>query len=95
MVERILRRAKRGLANEEEGLMHTVVLAIFNDEASADAAATFLKESGVAKGDAMGVLVLDQTGKIKADKVGKRSWAKVLVSGLSWRWLPRSGWQPA
>ena len=55
---------------------HTVVLAIFNDEASADAAAASLKESGVAKGDAMGVLVLDETGKIKADKVGKRSWGK-------------------
>ena len=55
---------------------NTVVLAIFKDEPSADAAATFLKESGVAKGEAMGVLVLDDTGKIKADKVGKRSWAK-------------------
>jgi hypothetical protein len=66
------------LAEEEEGLMpeHTVVLAIFNDEPSADAAAASLKESGVAKGDAIGVLVLDETGKIKADKVGKRSWGK-------------------
>jgi hypothetical protein len=55
---------------------HTVVLAIFNDEASADAAAASLKESGVAKGDAIGVLVLDDKGKLKADKVGKRSWGK-------------------
>jgi hypothetical protein len=55
---------------------HTVVLAIFNDEASADAAAASLKESGVAKGDAVGVLVLDNNGKLKADKVGKRSWGK-------------------
>ncbi len=55
---------------------HTVVLAIFNDEASADAAATSLKESGVTKGDAVGVLVLDDNGKLKADKVGKRSWGK-------------------
>ena len=55
---------------------HTVVLAIFNDEASADAAAASLKESGVAKGDAIGVLVLDENGKLKADKVGKRSWGK-------------------
>jgi hypothetical protein len=55
---------------------HVVVLAIFKDEASADAAAAALKESGVAKGDAMGVLVLDEKGELKADKVGKRSWGK-------------------
>jgi hypothetical protein len=55
---------------------HTVVLAIFSDEASADAAAASLKESGMAKGDAIGVLVLDDNGKLKAEKVGKRSWGK-------------------
>src|SRR5271170_2339596 len=54
----------------------TVVLAIFNDEGSADAAAVALKDSGVAKGDAMGVLVLNEKGELKADKVGKRSWGK-------------------
>src|SRR6516225_9560084 len=62
----------------EEGLMsnHTVILAIFKDEVSADAAAASLKESGVAKGDAIGVLVLNEKGELKADKVGKRSWGK-------------------
>jgi uncharacterized membrane protein len=55
---------------------HTVVVAIFNDEAAADTAAASLKESGVAKGDALGVLVLDDKGRLKADKVGKRSWGK-------------------
>jgi len=54
----------------------TVVLAIFNDEASADVAAASLKDSGVAKRDAIGVLVLDEKGKIKTDKVGKRSMGK-------------------
>lgn len=54
----------------------TVVLAIFKDEVSADAAAASLKESGVAKGDAVGVLVLNEKGELKADKVGKRSWGK-------------------
>jgi hypothetical protein len=54
----------------------TVVLATFNDEWSADTAAASLKESGVAKGDAIGVLVLDEQGELKADKVGKRSWGK-------------------
>ena len=54
----------------------TVVLAVFNDEISADEAAASLKDSGVAKGDAIGVLVLDEKGELKADKVGKRSWGK-------------------
>jgi hypothetical protein len=54
----------------------TVVLAIFENEVSADHAAASLKESGMTRGDAMGVLVLDETGKLKADKVGKRSWGK-------------------
>jgi hypothetical protein len=54
----------------------TVVLGIFEDEGSADAAAAALKDSGVAKGDAIGVLVLDENGELKADKVGKRSWGK-------------------
>jgi hypothetical protein len=55
---------------------HTVVLAIFNDENSADAAAALLKESNLAKGDAIGVLALNEKGELKADKVGKRSWGK-------------------
>ena len=50
----------------------TVVLAIFKDEVSADMAAGSLKDSGVAHGDAIGVLVLDEKGEIKAEKVGKR-----------------------
>jgi hypothetical protein len=54
----------------------TVVLAIFKDEVSADMAASALKESGMAKGDAIGVLVLNEKGELKADKVGKRSWGK-------------------
>lgn len=55
---------------------HTVVISIFEDEASADAAANRLKDSGFASGDAIGVLVLDENGELKADKVGKRSWGK-------------------
>jgi hypothetical protein len=54
----------------------TVVLAIFKDEASADLAAASLKDSRLAKGDAVGVLVLNEKGELKADKVGKRSWGK-------------------
>jgi hypothetical protein len=54
----------------------SVVLAIFEDEATADAAAASLKDSGVAKGDAIGVLVLNEKGELKEDKVGKRTWGK-------------------
>jgi len=54
----------------------TVVVAIFKDEASADNAAASLKDSGIARGDAIGVLVLNEKGELKAEKVGKRSWGK-------------------
>ncbi len=60
----------------------TVVLAIFKDEVSADMAAASLKDSGVAHGDAIGVLVLDEKGEIKAEKVGKRSVGKGAGIGL-------------
>ena len=60
----------------------TVDLAIFKDEASADAAVAAVKDSGVAHGDAIGVLVLDEHGKIKVDKVGKRSVGKGAGIGL-------------
>jgi hypothetical protein len=61
----------------------TVVLAIFSDEASADVAAESLKDSGVAKKDAIGVLVLDEKGRIKTDKVGKRSMGKGAGIGVA------------
>jgi hypothetical protein len=61
----------------------TVVLAIFNDEAAADVAAASLKDSGVAKKDAIGILVLDEKGKIKTDKVGHRSMGKGAGIGVA------------
>src|ERR1017187_2167881 len=60
----------------------TVVLAIFEDEVSADAAAASLKDSGVAHHDAIGVLVLNDKGEVKAGKVGKRSVGKGAGIGL-------------
>lgn len=54
----------------------TVVLAIFQTEESADVAAEDLKESGVAQGDAIGVLALNERGQLKTEKVGKRSAGK-------------------
>ena len=61
----------------------TVVLGIFSNEAAADTAAETLKDSGVAKRDAIGVLVLDEKGKIKAEKVGKRSLGKGAGIGVA------------
>jgi uncharacterized membrane protein len=54
-----------------------VVLAIFPDEAAADAAVVSLKSWDKASDDvklnAIGVLVLGDDGKIKTDKLGRRS----------------------
>jgi hypothetical protein len=50
-----------------------VVISLFDDEAAADAAAVALKDSGVAKNDAIGVLVLDESGDLKAHKLGAHS----------------------
>jgi hypothetical protein len=60
-----------------------VVLAIFNNEASADTAATSLKESGMAKKDAIGVLVLNDEGELKTEKIGKRSISKGVGIGAA------------
>ena len=51
-----------------------LVLSFFADEPAADAAAMELKDSGIASGDAIGLLVLDAAGNLKVDKVGARSW---------------------
>ena len=57
-----------------------VVVAIFNDEAAADAAVVSLKAWDKADDDiklnAIGVLVLDDKGKVKTHKLGRRSVGK-------------------
>src|SRR4051794_9390502 len=53
-----------------------LVLAVFPDELAADSAAVELKASGIADGDAIGILALDSDGKLKQDKVGARSTGK-------------------
>ncbi len=50
-----------------------VVISLFDNEASADSAAVALKDSGVAKHDAIGVLVLDERGDLKTHKLGAHS----------------------
>lgn len=58
-----------------------LVLAVFPDEFAADNAAVALKDSGIAEGDAIGILVLDSDGKLKQDKVGARSTGKGAAVG--------------
>ncbi|TCN31645.1 putative membrane protein [Kribbella orskensis] len=61
----------------------TVVLAVFANEAAADSAAQTLKDSGLASHDAIGVLVLNEKGEVKTEKVGKRSTGKGAGIGLA------------
>src|SRR4051794_41284998 len=58
-----------------------LVLAVFPDELAADSAAVQLKDSGVADGDAIGILAVDAHGKIKQDKVGAHSTGKGAAVG--------------
>jgi hypothetical protein len=58
-----------------------LVLSFFPDELAADNAAVTLKDSGIAHGDAIGILVLDSDGKLKTDKVGARSTGKGAAIG--------------
>lgn len=57
-----------------------VVIAIFPDEAAADSAVESLKAwdklDDDVKLNAVGVLVLDDNGKVKTQKLGRRSWGK-------------------
>ena len=58
-----------------------LVLAVFPDEPAADVAAAALKESDIAHGDAIGILVIDDHGKLKQHKVGARSVGKGAAIG--------------
>jgi uncharacterized membrane protein len=50
-----------------------LVLAVYPDEATADRVAEGLMKSGQGRDRPVGVLVLDEEGKLKADKLGARS----------------------
>ena len=58
-----------------------LVLSFFPEELAADSAAAALKDSGIAHGDAIGILALDSGGKLKQDKVGARSTGKGAAVG--------------
>src|SRR3954453_22820465 len=69
--------------NRRDGPMASrqLVLAVFPDELAADSAAVALKESGIAHGDAIGILALDAGGKLKQNKVGAHSTGKGAAIG--------------
>src|SRR4051794_1263009 len=58
-----------------------LVISVFPDESAADSGAVALKDSGVAHGDAIGILTLDADGKLKQDKVGSHSTHKGAAIG--------------
>src|SRR4051794_5260787 len=58
-----------------------LILGVFPDELAADNAAVAMKDSGIADGDAIGILALDFAGKLKQDKVGTRSTGKGAAIG--------------
>src|SRR3954451_23825550 len=62
-------------------MAHQLIIALFPNEDAADSAAVDLRESGIAKGDAIGLLVLDDSGKLKQDKVGAHSTGKGVAIG--------------
>jgi uncharacterized membrane protein len=66
-------------------MTHTkaLVIAIFADEAGADSAADALKHTGLVDGDALAVLVLDEEGKLKEEKIGKRDAATGMGIGAA------------
>src|SRR4051812_50074091 len=72
-----------------------LVLAVFPDEGAADSVALALKDSDIADGDAIGVLALDADGKLKQDKVGKRSTGKGAAIGGGIAGFSTAGPRPA
>src|SRR3954468_24644070 len=59
-----------------------LVIAIFETEAAADEAAERLKVTRVVADDAIAVLVLDERGELKTNKIGATSGGKGAAAGL-------------
>jgi uncharacterized membrane protein len=58
-----------------------LIISIFDAEADADAAANAVQESRAVLNDAIGVLVLDDHGKLKTHKLGATSGGKGMAAG--------------
>jgi len=63
-----------------------VIIALYPNEAAADSAVaglkTWDKANDQVKLNAIGVLVLDEKGQVKTEKMGRRSWGKGAGIGL-------------
>jgi len=63
----------------------TIIISIFDNEESADRTAALLKDYELADHDAIGILALDDSGKLKIDKIGARSTGKgVGIGAVLW-----------
>ena len=81
IVRRVPTRPRRLNRRELRCLIGQLVLSVFPNEYTADNAAVALKDSGIAGGDAIGLLALDGHGKLKQDKVGAHSTGKGAAIG--------------
>ena len=75
--------AAAGLRKERTGTVaeKRLVISIFDAEANANEAAAALRRTGAVVDDAIGVLVLDEKGKLKTHKVGTTSGGKGAAAG--------------
>ncbi len=77
-------------------MAHQLVLSFFGDLTAADDAAIRVKESGVAKKDAVSVLALDAHGKLIEDKVGSLLHRGLKLSAQERQRIARDlGWRKA
>jgi hypothetical protein len=63
----------------------SLIISVFENEDLADRTAGFLKDYGLVDHDAVGVLALDDQGKLKVEKIGARSTGKgVGIGAVLW-----------
>jgi uncharacterized membrane protein len=63
----------------------TLIISVFENEETADRTAALLKDYELADHDAIGVLALDDEGKLKIEKIGARSTGKgVGIGAVLW-----------
>jgi hypothetical protein len=66
-------RANGARTTKEIDMARQLVLAFYPSQEEAEGAAAMLKASGLAEGDAIGILALDDAGKLVEEKVGATS----------------------
>ena len=76
--------ANSARTTKETDMARQLVLAFYPSQEEADAAAAMLKESELADGDAIGILVLDDAGKLVEQKVGATSVAAGVGGRIEW-----------